>query len=91
MNSSNNNHENNHGHKPEFYYILVDHKPHDWPKPTITGSEIKGLTGVDQSTFDAWQDVPGPDDKLVGNDEEVVLTGKGAEKFFTVKKTTKEG
>jgi hypothetical protein len=89
VNSANNNH--GHGEKPTTYHILVDHKPHDWPKPTITGSEIKGLAGVDQSTFDAWQDVPGPDDKLVGNDEEIDLTGKETEKFFTVKKTTKEG
>jgi hypothetical protein len=80
-----------HGKPPETYHILVDHKPHDWPKPVITGAEIKELAGVDQQTYDAWQDVPGPEDKLIGDSEEVDLTGKGPEKFFTIKKTTTEG
>jgi len=90
-------HEHEHGHnggdhgKPETYHILVDHKPHDWPKPVITGAEIKQLAGVDQQTFEAWHDVPGPEDDLVGDTDDVDLTGKGTEKFFTIKKTTTEG
>ena len=89
--------EHEHGHnsgdhgKPETYHILVDHKPHDWPKPVITGAEIKQLAGVDQQTFEAWHDVPGPEDDLVGDADDVDLTGKGTEKFFTIKKTTTEG
>jgi hypothetical protein len=90
-------HEHEHGHHdgdgkpPETYHILVDQKPHEWPKPVITGAEIKQLAGVDQKTFEAWQDVAGPDDKFVGDTDEVNLTGKGTEKFFTIKKTTTEG
>jgi hypothetical protein len=57
----------------------------------ITGAEIKQLAGVDQQAFDAWQDVPGPDDELLDDTEEVDLTKKGVEKFFTIKKATTEG
>lgn len=80
-----------HGHKPETYKILIDHKPHDWPTPSISGAQIKQLAGVDAQTFDAWQDVPGPEDDLIGDTAEVDLTKPGAEKFFTIKKTTTEG
>jgi len=73
------------------YKILIDHKPHDWPKPTITGAEIKQLAGVDVSTYEAWQDVAGPEDRPVGDDEGVDLTPNGNEKFFVVKKATTEG
>lgn len=76
---------------PTAYHILIDHKPHDWPKPTITGTEIKQLAGVDQHTYDAWQDVPGPEDRQVGNTEEIDLTQNGTEKFFAIKATTTEG
>lgn len=77
--------------KPATYKILVDHKPHDWPKPIITGAEIKQLAGVDAAAFDAWQDVSGPEDLLIENATKIDLTKRGTEKFFTIKKTTTEG
>ena len=77
--------------KPEVYKILVDHKPHDWPRPFITGAEIKRLAGVDLATYDAWQDVAGPEDKLIGDNERADLTRPGTEKFYAIKKTTTEG
>lgn len=41
--NGNGNHE-----KPlKTFHILIDHKPHDWPKPAITRAEIKQLAGVD--------------------------------------------
>lgn len=73
------------------YKILIDHKPHDWPNPTITGANIKQLAGVDQTAFEAWQDVPGPEDLLIGNSDQVDLTKPGNEKFFVIKKSTTEG
>jgi len=79
------------GNNHEFYQILVDHKPHKWPNPTITGTEIKQLAGVDQRIYEAWQDIPGPDDKLIGDTLAVDLSQKGTEKFFTIKATTTEG
>jgi len=78
------------GHRPPFK-IIVDRKPHDWPEPVITGAQIKRLAGVDQSTFDAWQDVPGPEDLLIADDRKVDLRPKEVERFFTGKKTTTEG
>ena len=78
--------------KPEKpYKILIDHKPHEWPNPVITGADIKQLAGVDQSAFEAWQDVPGPEDLLIDNTDEVDLTKPGNEKFFVIKKSTTEG
>ena len=77
--------------KPGIYRIVVDQKQHDWPKPVINGAEIKHLARVDNATFDAWQDVPGPDDELVEAKTEVDLTKPGTEKFYTIKKTTTEG
>ena len=78
------------GHRPQ-YKIIVDRRPHDWPEPFITGAQIKQLAGVDHSTFDAWQDVPGPEDKLIGDTEQVDLRSLPVERFFTGKKTTTEG
>lgn len=73
------------------YKIIVDQKPHDWPKTTITGLEIKSLAGVDRAAYDAWQDVRGPEDRLVMDDDQIDVTEKGTERFFTGKKTTTEG
>jgi hypothetical protein len=80
-------------HMPERkpFRIIVDNKPHDWPEEFITGLQIKKLAGVDAAAYDAWQDVPGPDDILVGDNDKVDLRKPGAEKFFTGKKTTTEG
>jgi len=77
--------------RPETFKIIVDHKPHDWPNPYITGLDIKKLAGVDPATYDAWQDVAGPEDLLIKDHDKIDLTGKGNEKFFTGKKTTTEG
>ena len=73
------------------FHIIVDQKPHEWPKPLITGLEIKNLAGVDPATYDAWQDVHGPEDILIGDEVPVDLRSPGAERFFTGKKTTTEG
>ncbi len=73
------------------YKILIDHKPHDWAEPIITGADIKRLAGVDQNSFEAWQDVAGPEDRLIGDADEVDLSKPGNEKFFVIKKTTTEG
>lgn len=78
-------------HKEHGYEIIVDRKPHKWPEPLISGAQIKKLAGVDQEKFDAWQDVPGPDDLLIADDDKVDLRKPGTEKFFTGKKTTTEG
>lgn len=71
--------------------IIVDQKPHKWPKQFITGLEIKRLAGVDPAAYDAWLDVKGPEDELVADDVKIDVSKKGVEKFFTGKKTTTEG
>ena len=88
---SDHKHEDNHGHRPKSFRIIVDHKPHDWPDEFISGAQIKQLAGVDPVTFGAWQDVPGPEDVPVDDNDKVDLRRPGAEKFFTGKKTTTEG
>jgi multiubiquitin len=79
------------GHEQRRFNIIVDQKRHDWPKPEISGLEIKELAGVDADKYDAWQDVPGPDDLQIKDQQKVDLTKPGTEKFFTGKKTTTEG
>jgi hypothetical protein len=78
-------------HAHQTFKIIVDRKPHDWPEPFITGAQIKRLAGVDQASFDAWQDVPGPEDLLIPDDKKVDLRPPQVERFFTGKKTTTEG
>lgn len=90
--SDDNKHQGDDRGKPaKPYKILIDHKPQDWPNPTITGANIKQLAGVDQTDFDVWQDVPGPEDLLIDNTDQVDLTNPGNEKFFVIKKSTTEG
>ena len=73
------------------YQIIIDNRPHRWPDPAITGAQLKDLAGVDPASFDVWQDVRGPEDKLINDTDTVDLTSPGAERFFTGKKTTTEG
>lgn len=81
----------NEDHKKNSYQIIVDQKPHKWEEPIITGLQIKQLAGVDPATYDAWQDVPGPEDVLLNDNTKVDLTKSGTERFFTGKKTSTEG
>ena len=67
-------------------HIFIDRKKFDWDKSTITGLQIKQLAGVDISTYNVWQDVPGPEDIPVADDFTVDLTEPGVEKFFTGKR-----
>jgi len=76
--------------KNKPFKIIIDHEPYEWNKPTINGSEIKALAGVDPA-YGVWQDVPGPTDPPVGDTQEIDLTKPGNERFFTGKKTTTEG
>lgn len=72
------------------FRIIVDHQPYEWKKPTISGVEIKALVGVDAS-YGVWQDLAGPDDPPVADNQQVDLTKPGVERFFTGRKTTTEG
>ena len=74
-----------------IYELIIDRQRHNWAERFITGTQIKTLAGVDQVTFDAWQDVPGPEDLLIADDAKIDLRPNKIEKFFTGKKTTTEG
>jgi len=77
--------------KPKSFKIIVDQKHHEWPEEFISGLQIKKLAGVDPATYDAWQDVHGPEDILLNDNDKADLRKPGVEKFFTGKKTTTEG
>jgi len=72
------------------YKLIIDQKPHEWAEQFITGAQIKGLAGVDPS-YGVWQQVPGPNDPEIGDQQKVDLSQPGTERFFTGKKTTTEG
>ena len=73
------------------YRIIVDQRHCEWPASSITGAQIKQLAGVDSTTYDAWQHIHGPEDRLIPDDGSADLTQPGTERFFTCKKTTTEG
>lgn len=76
----------------EKFKLIVDHKPFEWPDPTITGAQIKQLVGITDPAFGVWQLVPGPGEDLeVPDTQPVDLRKPGTEKFATGKKTTTEG
>lgn len=77
--------------KDKGYKILVDRKPYRHEESTITGAQIKVIAGVDAGTYEAWLDVPGPEDQQLADTDVVDLTACGVERFFTGKKTTTEG
>ena len=85
------NENENQGKNEPPYKIIVDQNPLEWPKATINGAEIKTLAKVDAATYEVWQDVPGPEDLPIADDQNVDLTPNGRERFFTGKKTTTEG
>lgn len=72
------------------FKLIIDHRPFEWPEPYITGAQIKKLAGVDPS-YGVWQELPGPEDPPVEDDQKVDLQEPGRERFFTGKKTTREG
>lgn len=70
--------------------VFIDQKKYQWGEPTITGSEIKNLASVPQ-TYQVWQDLPGPNDPPVEDDQKIDLTRPGVEKFFTGENDSTEG
>lgn len=75
----------------EEFKLIVDHKQKTWPEQFITGKQLKDLAGVDPDAYSVWQEVPGPEDPEIQNDQKADLGGHGVEKFFTGKKQTTEG
>jgi hypothetical protein len=72
------------------YRIVVDQKSFQWPKPTISGADIKGLAGVD-ATYGVWQEMVGSDDAVVPDFEEIPLNPAHTARFFTGSRQTTQG
>lgn len=72
------------------YRIVVDQKSFQWPKPTISGADIKGLAGV-EATYGVWQETAGPDDPMVPDLEEIPLSPAHVARFFTGSRQTTQG
>lgn len=72
------------------YPIVIDQKKFEWHEPFINGKQIKKLVGVPES-YKVWQDLPGPHDPPVKDNEEVDLRAPGREKFFTGENNSTEG
>ena len=75
----------------ETFRIELDRQVVEWGAPRITGRTLKGLAGVDPTTYGVWQEVPGEDDRLIDDSEFVDLRGPGLERFFTGIHETTEG
>ena len=72
------------------FRIVVDQKSFEWPKPTISGADIKGLAGVD-ATYGVWREVVGSDDAMVPDFEEISLNPAHVARFFTGSRLTTQG
>lgn len=67
--------------KQQTYKLIVNRQPKDWPKPTITGKEIKALVNA-PADWVVNQQVPGPGpDPEIKDDQAVDLSKEGVERF----------
>ncbi len=73
-----------------LFRFEVDRKEREWGEATIKGWIIKTLADVDPATHDLYQEVRG-EDPLVANDQDVDLSGKGVERYYTIMSQTTEG
>jgi hypothetical protein len=88
MEQTKNDHQDGH---PKGFKIIIDNKPFEWPEPTITGEQIKGLVKA-KPEYGVWLVVPGPgDDEEIGDHQNADLTAPGRERFITGPKQTTEG
>lgn len=77
--------------KDKVFKILVDQKPFDWSRESISGVEIKQLVNA-KPNAGVWLKVNGPrDDEPVGDNQQIDLNPPGREHFFTGEVQTVEG
>lgn len=69
----------------------LDGSMFEWGTGRIQGRVLKTLAKVDQATYGVWQEVPGQDDRAIGNDQFADLASTGVERFFTGIVKTTEG
>lgn len=76
-------------HDPEVT-IHIDKAQFKLDAGSLTGAQIRALpTPSIGPEFDLWEDIPGGNDRLIGNDEVVVL--HNGQHFFTAPATITPG
>jgi hypothetical protein len=79
------------GPKPKEFKLQINRKPYEWPRPAITGADIKRLAGS-PAEYVVNQLIDGPgEDPEIADDQKVDLSEKGIEKFVTRKPKTTPG
>ncbi len=75
---------------PKTLSIHIDRKLYKTQSPTLTGAELRHLAEPNiGSHLDLYLEVPGSDDRLIGNDEAVEL--KPGMHFFSAPSTINPG
>lgn len=65
------------------YNFVVDGVNMVWPQKAITGRNIKRLVGKDEDDIEVLLEREDQPDKVIGDDDQVRLSGDGVEKFKT--------
>jgi hypothetical protein len=73
------------------YRFELDGRSFEWGTALISGATLKKLADVDPATYGVWLEVPGHDDRPIGDTETVDLSAPGVERFFTGIVKTTEG
>ena len=77
--------------KPTGFKLMINRKQHEWPAPSITGTDIKQLAGSPVD-YVVNQLVSGPgEDPEIADAQPVDLSGPGVEQFVTRKPKTTPG
>ena len=78
-------------HSDRSFRFELDGAVFEWGTGRIQGRVLKTLAKVDQATYGVWQEVPGQDDRAIGDGQFVDLAPAGVERFFTGIVKTTEG
>ena len=78
-------------HSDRSFRFELDGSVFEWGAGRIQGRVLKTLANVDQATYGVWQEVPGQDDRAIGDDQFADLAPAGVEQFFTGIVKTTEG
>jgi len=71
--------------KGQEYKFILDQKEYPWPKPSITGAELRAV-GQIPADFEIWEEIPGHEDLQIFDTTTVDLAAQHrVEKFFSVK------
>lgn len=77
-------------HGPDQVQIQIDHDHFTVPAGSMTGAQLRALPSPPLGPeLDLWEDVPGSNDRLIGDDEVVQL--RNGQRFFTAPATINPG